>query len=159
MLLPTIKMFYLFYLQYFHFMIHPRNSDMFIYLSFEQWNMKEGLESIVLLCGSYLCLVFNIEDHNDSSLVPVFHLAWRLLSSTIAFGMKEGEGRSAGMSSLMWPWANNTCAKQVLQNKRIFIRRCIRSFILVSSAPLYKIYFCSVRTSLNSWLLGIKPQN
>lgn len=37
--------------------------------------MKEGLESIVLLCGSYLCLVFNIEDHNDSSLVPVFHLA------------------------------------------------------------------------------------
>lgn len=37
--------------------------------------MKEGLESMVLLCGSYLCLVFNIADHYDSSLVPVFYLA------------------------------------------------------------------------------------
>lgn len=37
--------------------------------------MKEGLESIVLLCGSYLCLVFSIADDNASSLVPVFHLA------------------------------------------------------------------------------------
>lgn len=45
--LTAIKMLYLFYLQC--FMMHPQNSDRFICFSFEQWNMKQRLDTRVVV--------------------------------------------------------------------------------------------------------------